>query len=134
MLTTGIHCDETNGIGVCKCTSTLTCAGMSTGEYCADENGSKVCKCSSSVPACKNMNEVCNDGKCKCGDEDSCEGNPAGSLCTGIECKCTQSLASCSGNVTGEYCDESNSICKCGGASGVPCKGDKTCVNGECKG
>ena len=53
-----------------------------------------------------------------------------GELCTNDVCTCG-STSSCAGNPTGEYCDATNSVCKCS-ENVDSCQQGQICTNGKC--
>ena len=111
---------------------------------------------------CEVVSESCvaeqNEGICKCGKNNSCEGKLDGSHCDAYNstCKCTAFLGSCS-DITSPNCDKYanygigrcecspeeescigrhfdrciNKTCVCG-ATGPKCKDVEYCVDGSC--
>ena len=149
-----VSCDVTNETrtgGKCMCGARETCKGTKSGSYCDPINS--ICKCTEVIDSCSgttdqclatleictcggdspcNINgEICESGKCMCGNIESCLGLQTGSYCDASQsmCKCSSTLDACTG--TTDRCI--NEKCTCGGEENVVCSGtsDK-CINGQC--
>ena len=136
--------------GKCMCGSRESCEGQATGSYC--DAGRSVCKCNATTDFCSGTTdrctslgctcngydpcripgETCQQGICKCGDHESCDGKLSGTYCNPSqhECKCSKLVDSCSGGTSQCFdgvcvipdnvsCDVENEIrtggkCRCG--------------------
>ena len=138
----------------CQCGSSESClTKWNTAPFCDNQAG--VCKCSSDIKACLNQGETCVGGKCMCGSQDSCDGNPSAPYCDpdNSVCKCSEIRDACStsgetckmgechcgdgkgceNNSSAPYCDLTNSICRCSEQIEACDAGKENCIDGICK-
>ena len=146
-------CDSSTG--KCKCGNIASCQNKVSGDKCKLVSGTYKCVCGNMDESCadKRNGDVCgNDGTCKCGPDgnSACPASAtASNYCDATAydtsdppkrgvCKCTETLASCAGMTTGEYCDTTandyDGACKCT-LSLDACVTGETCdsTNNACK-